>query len=74
MLQSPVAAGQLVDAWIGNNGMSSRSEAVSGNWLGRIQTLASSPYYLFEEGRRRHAEEQARERAEFETRLAQAKW
>lgn len=61
--QSPVRAGQLVDAWIGTGAFTPRSEAVSGNWLGRVQPMgcSASTGYFFDEGRARHAAEAARE-------------
>ena len=60
--QSPVKVGSLVDAWIGNGSISTRSDAVIGQWLGRRQNLAcsASAGYFFEEGRQRHAAEVAR--------------
>lgn len=39
---SPVRVGQLVDAWIGTGYFTPRSEAVSGQWHGRVQPLAAS--------------------------------
>jgi len=62
--QSPVKVGSLVDAWIGTGPYSPRSDALSGTWLGRVQPLASSPFFLFQEGRDRHAAEAAREAAD----------
>lgn len=63
---SPVRAGQLVDAWIGVGYYSARSDAVCGNWLGRVQPMgcSASAGYFFEDGRARHAAEQARQRAD----------
>lgn len=70
--QHAVAVGSLVDAWIGAGGMTPRSEAMQGNWLGRIQNLAGARHYLFEDGRARHAAEQAIEREHHERALAAA--
>ena len=50
--QSPVKEGQLVDAWIGAGPFSSRSDALVGMWMGRMQSLAGSRSVLFEEGRK----------------------
>ena len=58
--QSPLAVGQLADAWIGIGPCSTREYAVSGQWLGRMQPLGGSKYHLFQEGRDRWAAEQAR--------------
>jgi hypothetical protein len=54
-----VAVGSLMGAWIGGSNQTPRGAAVSGKWLGRVQTLAASSYYLFEQGRERHAAEVA---------------
>ena len=43
-----------------------RDNAMTGQWLGRKQTLAGGMYYLFEEGRARHAAQEARRAAEWE--------
>lgn len=66
--QSPVAVGQLVDAWIGAGPCSLRENALSGGpWMGRsMQALASSHRNLFQEARDRHAREQARDAARWE--------
>lgn len=69
--QSPVAVGQLVDAWIGLGFASNRSDALAGQWLGRIQPLAGSRYHLFQEGRDRHAAEQAKLAAVWEEEKAE---
>ena len=63
---SPLAVGQLADAWIGSGPLSTRSHAVEGQWLGRSQTLAAAAAagYFFEQGRARHAEEVAKAAAE----------
>ena len=72
--QSPVKAGQLVDAWIGTGTFSSRGDAVWGRWLGRVQPMAASASagLFFDEGRARWAVETAREDAEREARFTQA--
>lgn len=51
--QQPVAVGAVVDAWIGQSGMTSRGDAMRGHWLGRVQAIAASRAYLFEDGRAR---------------------
>lgn len=71
-IQSPVAAGQLVDAWIGTNGMASRSEAMSGMWGGRIQPIAGSRAYLLEEGLTLFAREAAQRAQDLDDALAAA--
>jgi len=58
--QSPLAIGQLADAWVGLSSLSLRSDAMSGQWLGREQPLAGSTDNLFQSGRDRWAAEQAR--------------
>jgi hypothetical protein len=40
-VSTPPAVGQLADAWIGAGAMTLRSGAVSGQWMGRSQALAS---------------------------------
>jgi len=54
-----VTVGSLMGAWIGGSNQTPRGAAMTGKWLGRVQTLAGSPYYLFEQGRARHAAEVA---------------
>lgn len=53
----PVREGQLVDAWIGAGYFTPRSDAVSGQWLGRVQPMAASASagFFFESGRARAA-------------------
>lgn len=70
---TPVAAGGLVDAWIGLGSLTLRSDAVTGQWLGRNQTLAASASagFFFAEGRARHAAEQTRLAAEWEAEKAE---
>jgi hypothetical protein len=65
---SPVRAGQLVDAWIGAGYFSARSDALSGMWLGRMQSLAASAPagFFFDEGRAREATRQAADAARWE--------
>jgi len=63
-LNHAVAVGSLMGAWIGGSNQTPRGAAMSGQWLGRVQTLAASPYYLFEQGRERWAAEQARVKAD----------
>ena len=54
---SPLAAGQLADAWIGAGHYTHRGDALRGMWLGRVQPLAASAPagYFFESGRAAHA-------------------
>jgi hypothetical protein len=61
-VQSPLKVGGLADAWIGEGPLSWRSNAMAGQWLGRNQSLAASfsVGVFFDEGRARHAAEQAR--------------
>lgn len=59
----PVAAGQLVDAWIGDTMFTSREHAQSGHWLGRMQPLAGSAGALFQTARDRHVAETVRSQA-----------
>jgi hypothetical protein len=59
-----VAVGSLMGAWIGGSNQTPRGAAMSGQWLGRVQPLAGSPYHLFEGGRARWAAEQARVKAD----------
>jgi hypothetical protein len=72
---TPCKVGQLVDAWIGSGYYSSRSDCLSGQWLGRVQPLgcSASTGWLFAEGRARHAAEQARFKAEDDARWAEFK-
>lgn len=70
-IQSPVAVGNLTDAWIGEGPLSLRSGAMSGVWMGRTETLALSRYFLFEEGRKRVTDERAREAARLEAEKAE---
>lgn len=66
MSGQPVRPGQIVTAWVGDNAYSPRTAALVGTWLGRQQPLRSGSGYLFEEGRKRHAEEQERLRRDHE--------
>lgn len=59
----PVAIGQLVDAWIAPGPFARRSDALSGQWCGRVETLALSRTFLFEEGRQRKLQDDAKARA-----------
>lgn len=61
-VQTPLKVGGLADAWIGEGPLSPRSNAMTGRWLGRTQSLAASASLgaFFDEGRARHAAEQAR--------------
>lgn len=69
----PLAQGQMADAWIGFGPLSHRSDAIIGNWLGRMQALAASASAgaFFEEGRARRAAEDARNRADLAAMLAE---
>jgi len=58
-VQSPLAVGQLADAWLALGMYCTRSDAMSGYWMGRTETLALSRCYLFEDGRQRRASENA---------------
>ena len=71
-VQSPLAVGNLADAWIGAGPLSGRNDALPAKWHGRVQQLAGSRYFLFEEGRKAVAEEARRDREEFEARYAEA--
>lgn len=57
-----VKVGQFVDAWIGEGHFTARDNAMQGQWLGRVQSLAASASAgaFFREGRDRHAAEMAR--------------
>lgn len=70
--QHAVAVGALVDAWIGASGMTLRSDAMRGNWLGRVQSMAAARVYLFEDGRARWAAEQEVARQDLERQMADA--
>ena len=65
-ISAPHKVGQLADAWISSGCYSARNDALRGKWLGRVQGLAASASlgYFFEEGRARHAADQARDEAE----------
>jgi hypothetical protein len=58
-IASPLAVGQLADAWLALGMYCTRSDAMSGYWMGRTETLALSRCYLFEDGRQRRASENA---------------
>lgn len=62
-VSTPLAVGQLADAWIGAGCFSGRESALRGQWLGRVQGLAASASggFFFDEGRARHAAEIAQE-------------
>lgn len=68
---SPIAVGQLADAWIGAGFCSTRGDAMVGRWMGRTETLALSRHYLFEDGRERRAAEIARANADWEAEKAE---
>lgn len=70
---SPLAVGNLADAWIGTGAYTSRSDAVCGKWLGRVQPMGGSRIFMFEDGRAREAARQERERADDEARWAEFK-
>lgn len=55
-----VRAGQTVRAWITAGPYGGESDALTGRWLGRVQSLCGSAIYLGEEGRARAAAEQGR--------------
>lgn len=59
-VQSPLAAGAVADAWLAAGAFCTRSEPLTGLWLGRVQEIAGSGYYLFEEDRARAAADMAR--------------
>jgi hypothetical protein len=63
-ISSPVAVGNLIDAWIGEGPCSLRGNAIAGQWMGRVQELAGSRSMLFQEARDREAREQTRRRAD----------
>lgn len=65
-----VGTGTVVRAWIGSGPFSSQSDAMSGMWLGRIQTLCGSRDLLSAAYRAQHAAEQARDAAERQALLA----
>jgi hypothetical protein len=52
-----------VRAWIGAGPFSPQSEALSGFWLGRVQSLCGSECFLGEKNRAAEMARQARERA-----------
>ena len=61
----------VVDAWISEGQLGFRHNAMKGHWLGREQNLAGSRCYLFEDGRARHAAEEARLQADREAEMAE---
>jgi hypothetical protein len=68
---SPLAVGQLADAWIGIGPLSQRG-GVEGFWLGRMQPLSASASAgcFFEAGRAKWAREQAQRAADWEAEKA----
>jgi hypothetical protein len=58
-VSTPLAEGQLADAWIGAGAFSLRSNALIGQWAGRMQPLAGSAAVLFGKADEMHAREQA---------------
>lgn len=56
-VSTPLAVGQLADAWIGAGALSLRGSAMLGQWLGRWQPLAASASAgcFFEDGRARQS-------------------
>lgn len=71
-VMTPLAVGQLADAWIGAGCYTSRGEASRGLWLGRVQSLAASAPagFFFDQGRQREMERQAQERARWADEVA----
>jgi len=69
----PLAINQMADAWIGKGPCSTRSDALSGQWMGRVQPLAASAPagFFFAEGRARWAAEEAKRQAEWEAEKAE---
>jgi hypothetical protein len=63
-VSSPLAVGNLADAWIGAGMYSTRGDALVGMWAGRMQNLAGSKAMLFGGAERMAAEEAARFAAE----------
>ena len=61
----------VVDAWICEGQSGFRRDAMPGRWLGREQNLAGSRCFLFEDGRARHAAEEARLQADREAEMAE---
>jgi hypothetical protein len=75
-VSTPLAEGQLADAWIGAGAFSLRSNALVGQWAGRMQPLAGCTDVLFGKAEARAAEEKARfdrEIAEIRAEAAMAK-
>ena len=72
-LSQAFGVNQMADAWIGEGFASTRDNALSGRWLGRVQQLAASVSAgaFFDEGRERHAREIARIEAEWQASLAE---
>ena len=73
-VRAPLAAGQLVDAWIGRDSLTLYGAAMRGQWVGHVQNVSMVAHYLFAEGRARRAAEQAEhdaELAEMRAELAQ---
>jgi hypothetical protein len=65
---TPLAYGTIADAWIGGSSQTPRGDALTGQWLGRVQPLAASASagHFFAAGRIRHATEEAQRAADWE--------
>lgn len=59
--QMPVRPGQLVRAWIGETRTTPEGQAMTGYFMGRIQTICATATILFEDGRKRWMGEQWKE-------------
>jgi hypothetical protein len=66
-----VSADTTVRAWIGEGQYTDQDNAVRGMWLGRIQNICGSMDLLTPAYRARHAEEEARDKAEREAERAE---
>lgn len=64
-----VAAGTAIRAWIGTGPMSGEDGALSGLWMGRMQTLCGSRDVLTQAYRDQTIAERERDRAEMEAAL-----